>query len=79
MMEDYDEYDQIHKDRLTSPVGHLSNDQTREFIKKHLNLKDIQFILLGHLSPRTNSPEVIEKQFTKEFGNFDKFICIFIF
>ena len=45
-----------------------------EFIRDHLNLDDIQFILLGHLSPRTNSEEIIEEQFTKEFGNFDKFI-----
>ena len=74
MMEDYEDYDQIHKDRVTSPLGHLSNDQTREFIRDHLNLDDIQFILLGHLSPRTNSEEIIEEQFTKEFGNLDKFI-----
>ena len=73
MMEDYDEYDQIHKDRVTSPVGHLSNDQCVEFIDENVDLEKVQFILLGHLSPRTNSPDVIEKQFMEKLGSFDKF------
>ena len=73
MMEDYEEYDQIHKDRVTSAVGHLSNDQIIEFMKKHLDLDKIQFILLGHLSPRTNDPDLIKKQITKTLGSFKKF------
>ena len=73
MMEDYDEYDQIHKDRVTSPVGHLSNDQCVEFIDNNVDLDKVQFILLGHLSPRTNCPKLIEKQFMNKLGSFEKF------
>ncbi len=73
MMEDYEDYDQIHKDRVTSPVGHLSNDQCLEFIHDNLDLDKVQFILLGHLSPRTNCPDLIKKQFTEKLGSFEKF------
>ena len=74
MMEDYEEYDQIHKDRVTGPLGHLSNDQCLEFIDEIIDLDKVQFILLGHLSPRTNCPDLIEKQFTEKLGSFKKFI-----
>ena len=42
-------------------------------MKKHLDLDKIQFILLGHLSPRTNDPDLIKKQITKTLGSFKKF------
>lgn len=74
MMEDYDGYDQIHKDRVTSSVGHLSNEQTIEFIKNNLDLDDVEFILFGHMSPRTNSPDILMPKVESEFpGYMEKF------
>jgi phosphoribosyl 1,2-cyclic phosphodiesterase len=74
MMEEYEDYDQIHKDRVTSDVGHLSNDQWADFIDSELDLETTEFLLIGHMSPRTNSEEkvneIIQQKFQKHASKF---------
>lgn len=56
LLQDYEEYDDFLKERISSNFGHLSNQQIMELIDQ-LNMKDPEFIILSHLSTRTNSPE----------------------
>ncbi len=57
----YDGYDDILKERIRSPLGHLSNQQTLEYIKT-LDIENTKLILLGHLSRNTNSPDQLQKR-----------------
>lgn len=63
------DYDQILKDRIKSPFGHLSNDQTMEFVDDVIkeNFPDTQWIIFGHLSERTNTPEIVKTAFYSKF------------
>lgn len=75
MMTDYEDYDQIHKDRVMSDLGHLSNDQWSDYIESELDLDTIEFLLIGHMSPRTNSEEIINGIIQEKFQKHaDKFI-----
>ena len=69
------EYDDILKERIKSDFGHLSNTQALAFVEEHINLDKTQWILFGHLSERTNSPDIlrghIERKFPKR--HWDKF------
>ena len=58
LLEDYDEYDPLLKDRIKCPYGHLGNDQAVDFINS-LKLDSIQWILFGHMSRQTNSRDAI--------------------
>jgi len=61
------------KERIASNVGHLSNQQTIELLKT-LDIDKIKKIIIGHLSPRTNSPATINKLLVKNFPDYlDKF------
>lgn len=44
------------KRRIISPTGHLSNDQTGQFLKEHYQ-EQTKFIFLCHLSKENNMPE----------------------
>lgn len=55
---DYDGYDQMLKDRIMSPYGHLSNRQALEFIQS-FDLATLKAVVFGHISPRTNNPEKV--------------------
>jgi len=59
MLENYDEYDPLLKDRIRSPFGHLGNDQAIAFINS-LKLDRIQWVLFGHMSSQTNSIDAIK-------------------
>lgn len=52
------DYDDFLKERIASDFGHLGNDQVHEFLKEHG--KKFKRVILGHLSPRTNSPELVK-------------------
>jgi phosphoribosyl 1,2-cyclic phosphodiesterase len=56
------EYDDILKERIRSPYGHLSNQQSLEYVNTYLNLDTIEFIAFGHLSKNTNSPEIMRSR-----------------
>ncbi|MBC8436923.1 MBL fold metallo-hydrolase [bacterium] len=69
---EFDMYDQLLKERIDSPFGHLSNDQIMDFIDSHLkkSFSKVQWILFGHLSHRTNSPEMVKTAFNTRFSEF---------
>lgn len=66
-LEDYEDYADVHKERIRGPWGHLGNDQTLDFIDECIDLENTQWILLGHLSPRTNSPALLLGQVQERF------------
>jgi len=71
----FEDYVQEHKERVDSPFGHMSNQQVLDFIENFIDLKNVVFVLLGHLSPRTNSPELLQTQLKQRFPQaMDKFI-----
>lgn len=71
------EYDPILKQRISSPWGHLSNQQSLEYIEENINFGKVEFICALHLSENTNSPELVSEQFEKRFGKLraEKFHC----
>lgn len=76
MLMDYDDYDQYLKDRIAGPWGHLSNDQTINFIETVIDLEAVEWILLGHISVRTNTVEKVLSAVEAAFPNYiDKFEC----
>ena len=71
MLQESELYDDILKDRIMSPFGHLSNDQTMDFIAEIVepNFNKTQWIIFGHLSERTNTPELVKTAFYTKFSN----------
>ncbi|MBC8551790.1 MAG: MBL fold metallo-hydrolase [Candidatus Brocadiales bacterium] len=67
----YEKYDEYLKERISSNWGHLSNDQTMSLIK-YLDIKDPEFIMFAHLSPRTNSPMMVKEAALKAFPDWDE-------
>lgn len=66
---DYEEYDELLKERIASNFGHLSNDQTMALLEHLSQIKQPEIIVFGHLSPRTNSPNLVK---TAAFAKFPK-------
>ena len=56
------EYDDILKERIRSPFGHLSNQQSLEYVNTYLKLDALNFVAFGHLSKNTNSPEIMQRR-----------------
>lgn len=56
------------KRRISSRKGHLSNDQALELFLKH-RPKNIQLLILSHLSQNNNHPEIVNKMFTENAGS----------
>ena len=74
LIKEYEGYDQELKDRITSNFGHLSTGQVLELIQV-LDVTHVKKFILGHLSPRTNSPEKVLERVKEKFPDyFDKFI-----
>lgn len=71
----YAEYDEFLKERIRSDFGHLSNQQSLEYVNNYLNLDKTHWILFGHLSERTNSPDLLKEQIEYKFPerHWDKF------
>ncbi len=71
------EYSGELKERIKSPYGHLSNQESLKFISS-LSPTNISWVALGHLSKKTNSPEILQERIkeltVKDW--FDKIIII---
>ena len=50
------------KVRIASDRGHLSNDQTADFVSQ-VDHSDLQSLVLGHLSQENNLPEIVNGYF----------------
>ena len=50
------------KQRIRSPKGHLSNDDTLRYLKYLIGPKT-KFIALAHLSEENNTPEIVKEKF----------------
>lgn len=50
------------KVRIASDEGHLSNDQTVEFVRR-VHHSNMQSLVLGHLSQENNNPQIVDEQF----------------
>jgi len=59
------EYDDVLKDRIKSPFGHLGTQQTLDYVNEHIDLEKVSWILLGHISTITNSPEMVTARLDK--------------
>lgn len=72
MMIDYPDYDTMLKDRIRSNFGHLSNAQMTEAVNR-IGIDKLDNLIVGHLSPRTNTPEKvkteIENNISKEWAD----------
>ncbi|MFC1481598.1 MBL fold metallo-hydrolase [Candidatus Neomarinimicrobiota bacterium] len=73
MLEDFPGYSPSHKKRIKSSYGHVSNDQTCEFIDKHIDLDTKQWIAFGHLSENTNRPQLVLDNIKNAFPQYDRF------
>lgn len=58
------------KKRVTSEVGHLSNDQAFELLDKHAG-NNLQCVFLSHLSRDNNSPETAIKRMESITSRFE--------
>ena len=72
LLRDYAGYEQWLKDRISSNFGHLSNQQTIEFLSGVY--KDLDKVIFAHLSHRTNTPEMIIKMAHDKLENSDRFL-----
>ena len=68
LLQDYEYYDEILKNRIRSNFGHLSNQQVIEYLQS-IDLDSKKVIILGHLSPRTNTPETLEGHLKTAFAH----------
>ncbi len=59
------EYDDVLKDRIRSPWGHLGTQQTLDYINEYIDLKKVSWIILAHLSTITNSSELVQARINK--------------
>lgn len=64
-LDDYEDYDDALKARIQSGTGHLSNQQVVKYLIKEANFDGLKWVMLGHLSPRTNSPDILNKLLNK--------------
>lgn len=61
------------KKRVASDIGHLSNKQTFDLLKKHAGPK-LQSVLLSHLSAENNTPETAYAELKPLAGKYDLFL-----
>ena len=62
------------KVRVAGDEGHLSNDQTAEFVSL-VHHSDMQSLVLGHLSQKNNDPEIVSECFRKFRQSMDVWIA----
>jgi len=70
-LSNYEGYDDYLKGRISGLTGHLSNQQTIQFIET-LGVDRFTNIIFAHLSPRTNSPELLKEQVLEKLGGLQK-------
>lgn len=61
MLEANEEYSEYLKERIASNFGHLSNKQAIDFLGK-VDQSFLKMVIFGHLSKRTNSPDLLKSQ-----------------
>ncbi len=61
---EYPDYSNVHKTRIRAT--HLSNTQTLDIIEK-CGIENLNEIIMGHLSPRTNRPQWVKNGFFERF------------
>lgn len=71
MLARYPDYSPDLKARIAGPHGHLSNDQALDLVEE-LGVEHFRRIIFSHLSPRTNSPEVLLDLVKHRFGTTDR-------
>jgi len=52
------DYSQVLQQRISGPYGHLSNDQSEEFLRG-INLQKMSHLVAAHLSEKTNNPSSV--------------------
>lgn len=67
-LEEYELYSDFLKERISSNFGHLSNTQAFEFLQT-LPIENMDFVIIGHLSGKTNSPARVSELITEHFPN----------
>jgi phosphoribosyl 1,2-cyclic phosphodiesterase len=60
-------YPQFLKDRISGPLGHLSNESACELAQK-LNHSGLGHVVAAHLSERNNSPEIVLDCLSRALG-----------
>ncbi len=73
LLEQYPDYSDAHKARIRGRRGHLSIEQTINFISKRIDLDKVQWITFGHLSVRTNDPDIVLQGMKSAFPEFQNF------
>ncbi len=68
MLADYPHYPDELKSRISGPHGHLSNRDALDLVEE-IGINRFQKVVLTHLSPRTNSPDVLMRSILKRFGS----------
>ncbi|MBQ9314721.1 MAG: MBL fold metallo-hydrolase [Clostridia bacterium] len=68
----YSSYPYFLKRRISSDVGHLSNEMASKVIKKLYDDTGINHIILGHLSKENNFPELAYQTVVNAFGEIPK-------
>jgi phosphoribosyl 1,2-cyclic phosphodiesterase len=58
--------------RIKGRMGHLSNDQSIDFLKRIPNNSKLKHLVLGHLSEINNTPEIVRKLFEEDRANNSK-------
>lgn len=58
------------KQRVSSAVGHLSNDQSLELVKSHAS-DNLEYIFLSHLSKENNTPQKAYQNFAELKSRFN--------
>ncbi len=66
----YDDYDDYLKERIASNWGHLSNEQTMDLLE-YLSPDSPEFVIFAHLSPRTNTHELVLEAAKKKFPDWE--------
>ena len=65
----YSKYPFNLKQRILSPIGHLSNETSGKTITKLTSKYNLKSAMLGHLSKENNFPELALKTVTDELSN----------
>ncbi|OUV02461.1 MAG: hypothetical protein CBC42_06670 [Betaproteobacteria bacterium TMED82] len=68
-------YPQVLKDRISSGVGHLSNDKAALLLRKIVH-KKMQVIVAAHLSQTNNSMAIVKSYVDNSLGNFNPKLII---
>jgi phosphoribosyl 1,2-cyclic phosphodiesterase len=66
MLKDNDQYSEYLKDRIMSAYGHLSNNDALDGLEK-IGIDKSSFVIFGHLSDKTNRPDIVLKSAKNKF------------